>query len=62
MPRSTLPKHLEPYKFTCEGEPNVHRIALRVPDSLKEKLDRYKEQHGAKALNDVIRQLLRENF
>jgi len=57
-----LPKHLEPYKFSCEGEPNIHRIALRIPDSLKGKLDNYKREHGVSSMNDRIRQLLFENF
>jgi len=57
-----LPKHLEPYKFSCEGEPNIHRIALRIPDSLKERLDKYKCEHGVSATNDRIRQILAENF
>jgi len=57
-----LPKHLEPHKFTSDGEPNLHRIALRVPTSLKERLDQYKSEHGVGATNDRIRQILAENF
>jgi len=58
-----LPPHLEPYKFKTAGdEPNIYRIALRVPSRIKAKLDAYRTAYGVSATNDRIRQLLRDHF
>lgn len=57
------PKQLKKYEFRASGdESNLHRLAFRIPESLKNRIDEFTKENGVSARNDRIREILKEYF